>query len=43
MRKLLFCLVIPAVFAFPAAATAGELKLSIKDGLVTLMAQDVPL
>ena len=43
MRKFLFCLVIPAVFAFPAAATAGELKLSIKDGLVTLIAQDVPL
>ncbi|MDQ3417319.1 MAG: hypothetical protein M3541_00785 [Acidobacteriota bacterium] len=43
MSKFLFCLVIPAVFAFPAATSAGELKLSIKDGLVTLIAQDVPL
>ena len=43
MRKFLLCLALPAVFAFPAAASAGELKLSIKDGLVTLVAQDVPL
>ncbi len=43
MHKFLLCLVVPAVFAFPAAASAGELKLSIKDGLVTLIAQDVPL
>lgn len=43
MRKFLFCLAIPAVFAFPAAASAGELKLTIKSGLVTLIAQDVPL
>ena len=43
MRKFMLCLAIPAVFAFPASARAGELKLSIKDGLVTLTAQDVPL
>jgi len=43
MRKFIRCLVIPAVFAFPAVAGAGELKLSIRDGLVTLTAQDVPL
>jgi hypothetical protein len=43
MRKFILCLAIPAVFAFPATAAAGELKLSIKDGLVTLTAQDVPL
>jgi hypothetical protein len=43
MRKFILCLAIPAVFAFPATASAGELKLSIKDGLVTLTAQDVPL
>lgn len=43
MRKFILCLAIPAVFAFPALAGAGELKLSIKDGLVTLTAQDVPL
>ena len=43
MRKFIFCLAIPAVLAGPPAATAGELKLSIKDGLVTLIATDVPL
>ena len=43
MRKFIVCLAIPAVLAFPAFAGAGELKLSIKDGLVTLSAQDVPL
>lgn len=43
MRKLLFCLVIPAFVGLPAAATAGELKLTIDKGLVTLLAQDVPL
>ena len=43
MRKLSLCLVIPALLALPARATAGELKLSINNGLVTLTAQDVPL
>lgn len=43
MRKFLICLGIPALFAFPVNAAAGELKLSMKDGLVTLVAQDVPL
>jgi hypothetical protein len=43
MRKLLFCLVVPALLALPARASAGELKLSINNGLVTLVAQDVPL
>ena len=43
MRKFLICLGIPALFAFPMNAAAGELKLSMKDGLVTLVAQDVPL
>lgn len=43
MRKLFLCLVVPALLALPARATAGELKLSIQNGLVTLTAQDVPL
>ena len=43
MRKFLICLGIPAALAFPMNASAGELKLSMKDGLVTLTAQDVPL
>ena len=43
MRNIILCLAISAVFAFPTAGSAGELKLSIKDGLVTLSAQDVPL
>ncbi|MEX1129182.1 MAG: hypothetical protein WEB50_11495 [Vicinamibacterales bacterium] len=43
MRKLLLCLVVPALLALPAHASAGELKLSINGGLVTLVAQDVPL
>lgn len=43
MRKFLICLVVPAVLAFPTRAAAGELKLSMKNGLVTLIAQDVPL
>jgi len=43
MRKLLLCLVVPALLALPAQASSGELKLSINGGLVTLVAQDVPL
>jgi hypothetical protein len=43
MRKLLLCLVVPALLALPAHASSGELKLSINGGLVTLVAQDVPL
>jgi hypothetical protein len=43
MRKLLLCLVVPALLALPAHASSGELKLSIKGGLVTLVAEDVPL
>lgn len=42
MRKFLICLAIPAVFALPGTANA-EFKLSMKDGLVTLIATDVPL
>jgi hypothetical protein len=43
MRKLLLFLVLPALLAAPAAASAGELKLTIQNGLVTLIAEDVPL
>jgi hypothetical protein len=43
MTKWFGCAVIAAVFAFPGAARAGELRLSIANGRVTLVAQDVPL
>jgi hypothetical protein len=43
MRKLHLFFVIPALLAFPAIASAGELKLSMQNGLVTLVADDVPL
>lgn len=43
MRKLHLLLMIPALLALPAYSTAGELKLTIRDGLVTLIAEDVPL
>ena len=43
MRKLYLCLVVPALLVLPVAATAGELKLSIRNGLVTMSAQNVPL
>jgi len=43
MRKLHLLFVIPALLMLPAAASAGELKLTIQNGLVTLVADDVPL
>ena len=43
MRKILLFLVIPAILAAPAAAAAGELTLTIRNGLVTINADDVPL
>ncbi|HVL67123.1 MAG TPA: hypothetical protein VM364_07655 [Vicinamibacterales bacterium] len=43
MRKLFLSLVIPVLLALPSKAFAGELKLSINGGLVTLIAEDVPL
>jgi hypothetical protein len=43
MRKSLFLFLIPAFFAMPSAAAAGELKLTIQNGLVTLIADEVPL
>lgn len=43
MRKLLFALVVPAFLSMPAFAAAGELKLTMNGGLVTLVAEDVPL
>jgi len=42
MRKLFLLFVIPAILA-PAPATAGELTLTIQNGLVTIAAEDVPL
>ena len=43
MRKIFLLFVIPAFLAVPAGAVAGELKLTIQNGLVTLIAVDVPL
>ena len=43
MRKIFLLFVIPALLALPSPAAAGELKLSIQNGLVTLSADDVPL
>jgi hypothetical protein len=43
MRKFHLLFVIPALLALPVAASAGELKLSIQNGLVTLVADEVPL
>jgi hypothetical protein len=43
MRKLLFFFLIPALLAVPSQAAAGELKLTIQNGLVTLIADEVPL
>jgi hypothetical protein len=43
MRKIFLLFVIPAILAAPAPSAAGELKLTIQNGLVTLNADDVPL
>ncbi|HJR58823.1 MAG TPA: hypothetical protein VJ813_05490 [Vicinamibacterales bacterium] len=44
MRKILLLSVLSAlVLTMPTPAVAGELKLTIQNGLVTLIAQDVPL
>jgi hypothetical protein len=43
MRKIFLLFMIPALVALPNGAAAGELKLTIQNGLVTLIAQDVPL
>lgn len=43
MRKFHLLFVIPAFLALPLAVSAGEMKLSIQNGLVTLVADDVPL
>ena len=43
MRKFHLLFVIPALLAMPAAASAGELKLTIQNGLVTIVADEVPL
>ena len=43
MRKFFLLFVIPALLAVPAPSAAGELKLTIQNGLVTLIADDVPL
>ena len=41
MKKWLGCAALAAVFAVPATAAAGELRLSIANGRVTIVAQDV--
>ena len=43
MRKVHLLVPIAALLALPASATAGELKLTIQNGLVTLIADEVPL
>jgi hypothetical protein len=43
MRKLFPCFVMTALLGAASAATAGELKLTMANGRVTLIAQDVPL
>ena len=43
MRKISPLLVLAAALALPQPAAAGELKLTIRDGLVTLIADNVPL
>ena len=43
MRKLFLLFVLPALMVLPARADAGELKLTIQNGLVTLIADEVPL
>jgi hypothetical protein len=43
MRKLHLLFVIPALLALPVPSAAGELKLTIRNGLVTLIADEVPL
>jgi hypothetical protein len=43
MRKFYLLFVIPALLALATPASAGEFKLSIENGLVTLTADDVPL
>ena len=43
MRKFHLLFVIPAFLALPLTASAGEMKLSIQNGLVTLTADEVPL
>lgn len=43
MRKLFLLFVLPALLVLPARADAGELKLTIQNGVVTLIAEDVPL
>ena len=41
MKKWLGCAAVAVVLALPAAAAAGELRLSIANGRVTIVAQDV--
>jgi hypothetical protein len=43
MRKLFLLLAFTALVSQPDRAIAGELKLTIQNGLVTLIADDVPL
>jgi hypothetical protein len=43
MLKCFGCALVAAVLVVPSPASAGELRLSIANGRVTLIAQDVPL
>jgi hypothetical protein len=43
MKKWLGCAAIAAIFAVPSPAAAGELRVSIANGRVTIVAQDVTI
>jgi len=43
MLKWMGCAVVAAILVAPSNATAGDLRLTIANGRVTLVAQDVPL
>ena len=43
MKKWLVCAAVAAVFAVPSPAAAGELRVSIGNGRVTIVAQDVTI
>jgi hypothetical protein len=43
MRKIFLLVLIPALLALPSGAAAGELRLTIHNGLVTLIADEVPV
>ena len=43
MRKFFLLFVLPALLVLPSPARAGELKITMQNGLVTVIADEVPL